>query len=206
MLLGFSFGGELALEFSLTYPTLVAALILQAPSVGDPEQTARVQLEGFEAVAQGETTRVTASILQQPLPLTQRLERVWNSVAVETVDRFLFNKGAAAKINRQLWSESGLTNTGDMHKALASQQRISLLERVQKINLPALVMVGRHDKNVGVDLCARLVESMPQASLVVFEHSAHFPDLEEPELYTATIHDFYRNLGPEVSPHKSRSE
>ncbi|HKO24077.1 MAG TPA: alpha/beta fold hydrolase, partial [Chloroflexota bacterium] len=45
--LGYSFGGEVALEYALAHPDRVSKLIVQAPGVGDADQIAYVQLAGF---------------------------------------------------------------------------------------------------------------------------------------------------------------
>lgn len=193
VLLGFSFGGELALEFSLRHPERVIALILQAPSVGSPEERAQVQLKGFKEVARGEASQVIDGILKQPLPPTEQLEKVWTTVDSDTVDLFLFQNQVAAKRNRQLWRESGLVNTGDMHGALLRQRRSPLIDRAASVVVPVLVIVGRHDRNVGVDLSTRLAGVLPQAQLAIFEHSAHFPEMEEPGLYAKTVRGFCRN-------------
>jgi proline iminopeptidase len=42
--LGFSFGGELALEYALAHPERAEKLILQSPTAGDWERLYRVQL------------------------------------------------------------------------------------------------------------------------------------------------------------------
>ena len=191
ILLGFSFGGELALEFSLAHPTTVRALVLQAPSVGTARQIAQVQLEGFESVAQNDLLNDIRSVREQPLSETKKLDMVWQLVDTDAVDRFLFHNPGVAKMNRRLWEESGLVNTGDMHRELKRQNRQSLLERVHKLNLPTLVLVGRYDKNVGVNLCAELAALMPKAEPVIFENSAHFPEMEEPELYTLAVRDSF---------------
>ncbi|MCM3734356.1 alpha/beta fold hydrolase [Bacillus cytotoxicus] len=51
-LLGYSFGGQLSLEYALAYPNRVETLLLQAPSSGDYEHSYHIQLTGFEKVAQ----------------------------------------------------------------------------------------------------------------------------------------------------------
>ncbi|MBI5568089.1 MAG: alpha/beta fold hydrolase [Chloroflexi bacterium] len=198
-LLGFSFGGELALEYALAHPEHVERLIIQSPTLGRrigapglfDERTACVQLYGFQLVAYGEVARVVGDILNTNDSLTARLDQVWQNVDTETVDRFLFHNHAAAKLNRRLWSESGLINTGYMLAALTQQTADTpLLDRIAVLSVPALVVVGLYDRNTGVEACRDAATRLPTARLMVFEHSAHFPEMEEPDRYAATIREF----------------
>lgn len=197
--LGFSFGGELALEYALAHPAHVERLIVQAPTLGRPvgsigfftERTACVQLHGFQQVAYGEVARVVGDIIDMDETLVARLDLVWQNVDTETVDRLLFHNRAAAKLNRRLWSESGLINTGYMLAALAQQSAdVPLLDRLAALNVPTLVMAGLYDRNTGVEACRDVASMLPQGRLLIFEESAHFPDMEEPDRYAAAVRAF----------------
>ena len=193
ILLGFSFGGELALEYALAYPQSVYKLILQAPSIGigRNERQACVQLYGFQTVASDEFADKIKQIINEPEPADDRLEKVWNVVDTETVDRFLFHNRKMASLNRRLWDESGLINTGLMHRALANQPAdVPLLERIHRIPTPTLVMVGLYDRNIGIEICRDVSMGIAKAKLVIFEHSAHFPDIEETEKYADVVQRF----------------
>lgn len=191
--LGFSFGGELALEYALAYPQHTLRVIAQAPGASVPLHTTLVQLAGFALVAGGDTGEAIRRLAMgsEPDPET-RLREVWSLADTTTVDRFLFHQPEAARRNRQLWQESGLANTGAMARALAKHpaQRPLLVERVGDITQPTLILVGLHDRNSGVDANRNLQARMPQGQLVVFAHSAHFPDIEEPERYAEIVRDF----------------
>lgn len=196
-LLGFSFGGELALRYALEHPAAVEKLILQAPSDMGSEHQGWVQLHGFCSVAQGEVRGHIAEVLALADPPKDKLERVWALVDTPTVDWFLFHNQAATRLNRDLWNQSGLTNSGDIHRALAVQPRESLLLRagVAELSIPTLLLVGLYDRNVGVDYVRDLSETLPNSRLEVFDRSAHFPDIEEPEKYAETVRRFIGGSG-----------
>ena len=197
--LGFSFGGELALEYTLAYPNNVEKLIVQAPSLGRGERIgsffnermACAQLYGFKTVAHGEIAKRIQEILKTQVSSEGRLEKVWEAVDTETVDRFLFHNAEVAKLNRKLWQKSGLVNTGKMFKALAKQPRgMPLIDRIHLIPVPTLVIIGLFDRNVGLESCRDVATLIPKAHLAVFEHSAHFPDMEETDKYAQTVQSF----------------
>lgn len=189
--LGFSFGGELAAEYALAHPDRVERLILQAPSIASPLRTA-TQLMGFELVAEGELRQRVRAIARGPGTPEERTARVWDLVDTATVDRLLFHQAEAARLNRRLWQESNLPNTGAMHRALQQQPRrpVPLFDALPAIAVPTLVLAGLYDRNVGAEACRDVAASLPQAELVIFERSAHFPDIEEPERYAASSRRF----------------
>jgi proline iminopeptidase len=168
--LGYSFGGEVALEYALAHPDRVSKLIVQAPGVGDADQIAYVQLAGFTLVAREEDKNAVQQILAADGSPQDRLAKVWQAVDRETVDRFLFHNRDAARLNRQLWQESGLVNTGQMERALARQPRSSpsLQERLPLVRVPTLVIVGLYDRNSGVDVNRDVATLIPHAALALF--------------------------------------
>ncbi|MGG2095079.1 alpha/beta fold hydrolase [Bacillus sp. S13(2024)] len=190
-LLGYSFGGQLSLEYALAYPNRVETLLLQAPSSGDYEHTYQVQLAGFEKVAPKEIKQQIQHVQRLPISLKEKYDMVWSIVDTKTVDRLLFHDEKYAKHNRSLWEESGLTNTGLMGKALfQSSPSIPLKERTSQIAASSLFLVGKHDRNTGMEMTKELAGNMPNTVLALFEHSAHFPDIEETETYAMIVKQF----------------
>lgn len=99
----------------------------------------------------------------------------------------------AAEVHR-LEAESGKRNTGKMFRVLLGTpyRRPAFVHDLRKLSVPALVMVGAHDRNVGVDVSHEIADALSQAQYVVFGTSAHFPEMEEPEKYASTVMDFLR--------------
>ena len=96
-----------------------------------------------------------------------------------------------AKLNRDLWEESRLVNTGKMAKALfRSQPFIPLLDRVENIKTRTLLVVGKYDRNTGVKMSEDLAKAISCSHLVIFEQSAHFPDIEEEDEFSRVIWEF----------------
>lgn len=192
--LGYSFGGELALEYAAAHPERVEKLILQAPTVGDWERTQQVQIKSFQAIVSPEIAQKIREIEREDKPLEERWNKVWNTVDTKTVDRLLFFNESAAQQNRELWEQSKLKNTGQMYRALIKQPppEKPLMERVRSLNVPTLILIGLYDRNVGVDLARDLASVLANSSLVLFEKSGHFPDAEETEKYVQTIRTFFK--------------
>jgi proline iminopeptidase len=189
-LLGYSFGGELAMEYTIAHPERVEKLFLQAPSINDTERLGYIQTFGFSQIAVGEIKQKITAVLELQEQVDQRLNKIWGMVDAKTVDCLLFHNEEYAILNRSLWGESKLKNTGLMFAAIQKQKRDPLLERVGQIQQKTLFLVGLHDRNTGVELSRDLMSKMPNAQIEIFFNSAHFPDIEETEKYAEVVRKF----------------
>jgi proline iminopeptidase len=192
-LLGFSFGGQLALEYAVRHPDRVEGMILQAAPNGDLRRLAAIQTWGFASVLKGDAAKKLEALQSEPiLSPSKRMEEVWSLADADAVDRFLFHDPKHAARNRTLWEQSGHRNSGLMLKALFADTApgSTMRFKLRQLNVPALIIVGRYDRNVGLDMERDLASALPNSRLVIMPNSAHFPDLEEPESYACEVKRF----------------
>ena len=193
-LLGFSFGAELALEYAAAYPQSVRRIVAHAPASIFGSRIAGVQLQGFAAVAAPEIGNEVERIVQTSKTLEEALERVWSVMDAATVDRFLFQDANAAKRNRDSWLEfdTQFQPTGAMARAFQWLPRDPnhALEVLPKVQAQTLVLTGRFDRNGGAQLNREVANLLANSSFTVFEHLAHFPDIEETSLYCKIVSNF----------------
>jgi proline iminopeptidase len=52
------------------------------------------------------------------------------------------------------------------------------------------VLAGRHDRTCSVPAAEAMAAGLPDAELVVFEHSGHMAFVEESDAYVAAVRDF----------------
>ena len=66
-------------------------------------------------------------------------------------------------------------------------------ERLHELTVPTLFLCGRYDEATPAATAwyQRLVAG---SELVIFEHSSHMPQLEEPERYVQVVRDFLRRV------------
>jgi proline iminopeptidase len=64
--------------------------------------------------------------------------------------------------------------------------------RLESIKVPFLVIAGRHDGIVLPALTLQFKRYAPQAKFVMFEHSGHYPFVEEPSLFVKTVEGFLK--------------
>ncbi|HDR4423195.1 TPA: alpha/beta fold hydrolase [Bacillus cereus] len=190
-LLGYSFGGQLCLEYALKYSGNVKRMVLQAPLLDDFDDMYIVQVEGFLKVTKGKMKEQILIISKSEISLKEKYNQVWSIVDTETVDRLLFKNEEFAKLNRSLWEESKLNNTGKMSKVIfEAKPALPLIERLKELKTATLVIAGAHDYNTGVGMSIKITSELKNSKLVIFENSAHFPDIEETEEVCEKVIDF----------------
>jgi proline iminopeptidase len=193
-LLGFSFGAELILEYAAKYPQHVRRIVAQAPASIFGSRIVMVQLNGFLLVADAVSRAEFQKIIALHSDPHEALAQIWAAADEATVDRFLFQNAEFAKRNRDSWIEFGeqFKSSGAMARAFHWLPRdlYRALEVLPKVSAPALVLTGLFDRNGGVDLNRDVSELLPDSRFQVFLQSAHFPDIEETNLYDHVVTDF----------------
>jgi proline iminopeptidase len=72
-----------------------------------------------------------------------------------------------------------------------------LLQRVEQVEIPVLILHGRHDP-IPLEASEALARALPDARLVVLEHSGHVPYVEEPETLFREIERFLETAPVQV--------
>jgi pimeloyl-ACP methyl ester carboxylesterase len=68
--------------------------------------------------------------------------------------------------------------------------RLDSRARLGAVRAPALVLAGRCDPQLPPDCAQELARGLPNAHLVVFARSGHYPFVEEPDAFWASIDRF----------------
>lgn len=92
-----------------------------------------------------------------------------------------------------------LTSPGGRHALLATARCLpppdirEIVAQYPRIDVPALLIWGRHDTIVPVDVGRRLNEALPQSGLVLLDDAGHMPTEEVPAETIAAITDFLKS-------------
>ena len=65
-----------------------------------------------------------------------------------------------------------------------------LRPQLEKINVPTLIIVGRHDFITNVEMAKEMAARIPNAQMEVFEESGHYGFVEEPEKFYRVVKEF----------------
>jgi pimeloyl-ACP methyl ester carboxylesterase len=68
--------------------------------------------------------------------------------------------------------------------------RLNYRDRLKEIHAPTLICVGRYDPQAPVGCSEELANGIPNARLAIFEHSGHYPFIEERDRFEQTVAEF----------------
>ncbi len=77
-----------------------------------------------------------------------------------------------------------------------NQATYDITDRLHEIAVPTLVTAGRHDWITPLEANEEIAEGIPNAELVVFEHSGHSPQEEERERWLEVVGAFLARVVP----------
>ena len=174
---GCSMGGGAVLDFALSYPERVAALVLVGSAIGGFDPGVEPPEEWDELVAADE-----AGDLEQVSELEVRM---WVDGPGQGMDR------VEPEI-RDLVREMNLIALQNEASELGEELDLEppAADRLPEIQSPTLVIIGDLDQPrtiQGADLLAR---SIPSALKVTMSGVAHLPNMERPEEFDRIVLDF----------------
>jgi pimeloyl-ACP methyl ester carboxylesterase len=169
-LLGTSWGGMLALEHTLACQPTVVSLVLSSSLASAAEWTAEVKrlldaiaLDDDAARARELGARHVYRGEDRPELRAMRAER-------------------SALVYEAMWGPNEWTVVGAL-------RGWDVRDRLDEIRIPTLVLRGAYDLSTPA-IAKTLLDGIPQAKEVVFEHSSHVPVLEETDRYVAAVRAF----------------
>src|SRR5215213_912894 len=170
--LGYSYGGCIALEYALRYPEHLSHLILL--------DTAPTFDYGEEIEANARRKGATQEQLEALESSADNEEEFWHSLKL--MEPLYFHTYDADLAERVLGKTIVSLEAGDAGDAGdAITQEWDLTPRLGEISAPTLVLVGRDDFISPPSLANRMHEGIPNSELIIFEKSGHFTHVEEPE-------------------------
>ena len=179
-LLGISFGGLIALDFTLAYPDCVKALVLGAPSISGASPSERIR-QFWEA----EDAALEKGDLEEATELNLKLwvdgpHREANQVSAEVRD--LVREMQLAIFKKEIPDDVEEINLDP-----------PAIERLGEVKVPVQVMVGELDLEEKLELADRLVREMPDCQKVVIPDVAHMLNMEKPDDFNQGVLDFLSN-------------
>lgn len=191
-LFGHSWGGALAIEYTLKHPEKVASLTLASPLISSKIWVAdakrlisELPLETQKAILMHEEQNTTDSIEYKNAMdvfynhFVFRL-KTWPENLKYSFDHFNFD------IYKTMWGVNEFTVTGN----LKDYDRIHDL---QSLNIPVLLTGGKFDEATPETL-KKAVALLPQGKLIIYDNSAHFAFINEEKRYLKDLTIFLESV------------
>ena len=175
-IVGNSMGGHSAVAFALANRTRVGKLILMGGGTGGPSQFVPMPTEGIK--------------LLQGLYREPTIENLKKMMAVFVFDPSSMTEELfQARLDNMLARKDHLEN---FVKSLAAnpKQFPDQGPRLGEITAPTLVIWGRDDRFVPMDVGLRLIWGMPNAELHIFNRCGHWAQWEHADKFNRMVLDF----------------
>ncbi|WNC88858.1 alpha/beta fold hydrolase [Paraburkholderia sp. FT54] len=175
-IVGNSMGGHSAVAFALANPERVGKLVLMGGGTGGPSQFVPMPTEGI---------KLLQALYREPT--LDNLKRMLNV--------FVFDTGTLTEELMQTRLANMLARRDHLEnfvKSLAAnpKQFPDVGHRLSEIAAPALVIWGRDDRFVPMDVGLRLVWGMPNADLHVFGRCGHWAQWEHAAKFNQMVLEF----------------
>ena len=189
-ILGHSWGGQLAMEYALTQPAGLASLVL-ADSLASASQwaaeTARLVSLLPEDVQQVIRDHEAAGSTDSPeyQEAMKAFSRRHGGGHIDPKPEWVkraFGKIEDNEVYLTMWGPSEFCVTGTLRDW-------DITDRLGEIRVPTLVIGGRYDEATPT-ITETIHRGIPGSEWVIFEHSAHFPHIEETERYLQVLDGF----------------
>lgn len=189
IVLGWSHGGMIAMQFAATYPDSLSKLILFDTTayfgefLGDIEGA--VQAFKKERWFKKSFAALKAEWAGQ-YKTDEDMSRLWAEEMKFYFKKFDERAQAYHERTKDLPVRIASLKTFNDREAAT----LDLRPHLRKIGVPTLIIVGRHDFITNVAMAEEMAKHIPDARLVIFEDSGHYAFVEEPENFYRVIKEF----------------
>jgi len=186
---GGSYGGFMSMEYAIRYPDRVTAVVLRDTSADNgnahlarenalASDRVTIDMEKFDRIDEG---RVRDD---------DDLRDCWREIL--PLYDFHYDPAAVEK------KVQATPYRYEAHNYAFSKNlpNYDLKPLLPSVTVPTLITVGRADWITPVSCSETIASLIPNSELVVFEESGHSPQIEEAELWTATVRRFLHRVAP----------
>lgn len=178
VMMGCSMGGGLAMDFALTYPSRVKALVMvgSGPSGLELDVPAPSKFADAEKAFEAGDLDLVAEIETQ----------IWFDGHDRTPDQ------VNQAMRKLLWEMDRLALSHEVRqlgKRLPNTQTPAF-DRLGDLKIPVLVIVGAHDTPYILAAADYMTERIPSARKVIIEDAAHLPNMDHPAEFQGIVEAF----------------
>jgi proline iminopeptidase len=189
IIMGWSHGGMVAMQFAFTYPDSLSKLILFDTSAYFGEFLGDIEGAVQEFKHEPWFEKSFAALKAEwagDYKTDEDMARLWAEEMKFYFKKFDKRAEAYHKRTKDLPIHIAPLKTFNDKEAAT----VDLRPHLHKIAVPTLVIVGRHDFITNVAMAEEIVKHIPNARLEIFEDSGHYAFVEESEKFYQMIKEF----------------
>lgn len=175
-IIGNSMGAHSTVAFALANPARVGKLVLMGGGTGGPSQFVPMPTEGIKLIG---------ALYREPT--IENLKRMMNVFVYDPSQ--LTEELFQARLNNMLARRDHLENFVKSSEA-NPKQFPDLGHRLGEIAAPTLVIWGREDRFVPMDVGLRLIGGIPNAQMHIFNRCGHWAQWEHADTFNRMVLDF----------------
>ncbi|HLI13967.1 MAG TPA: alpha/beta fold hydrolase [Alphaproteobacteria bacterium] len=172
-LCGLSMGGRIAQDFHDRHPDRVATLVLCDTFAGFEASFTPEKRAAFVEMR-------TRSLIEGGAPRDM----------APAVARLLMGPQSPAHVYRRLVDSMSALHTESYIKTVMATTMYDKTAALSRIAVPTLLVYGGDDRLTPVKIGRDMAAKIPGARLVVIEGSGHLVNIEQPDIFNATVRDF----------------
>jgi pimeloyl-ACP methyl ester carboxylesterase len=198
-IVGQSFGGGVAMQFSYQFPDLCERLVL-------------VDAGGLGREVNWILRLCTLPGAEYVLPIVFPLfVSDWGESVARFFGRWGFRHPQATEIWRSYQSLTDPENREAFVRTIRAVidpggQSVSAIDRLYLADMPTLIVWGERDRIIPIAHAYKAHEVIPNSRLEVMKGVGHFPQAEEPERFAEILTSFMRTTEPRCYTPKERRE
>lgn len=171
-IIGNSLGGRIALAIAEQHPDRVSRMVLMgSPGVGMQVTDGLKALRSYEPSLENMRRLLLDYFAVDPAIITDELVQIRYEASAETFEAYR----AMFFDPKHAGNELGIT-----------------AEQASRITVPSLLVHGREDKVVPLDVAQQMVRVLPNADLHVFAHCGHWTQIERAADFNEIVAQFLR--------------
>lgn len=178
-LIGNSMGGHSAVAFALAYPQLLGRIILMGGGTGGASPFVPMPTEGI---------KLLQSVYRQPSQ--ENVEKMMDVFVYDPKN--LTPELIAGRLENILINQEHLKNFIKSLE-LNPRQFPDVTDCLSSISAPTLIVWGRNDRFVPMDLGLRLLANIPNSELHVFNNCGHWVQWEHADRFNTLVLDYLKN-------------
>jgi 2-hydroxy-6-oxonona-2,4-dienedioate hydrolase len=187
---GESLGGMVAAHFAIRYPERTRRIVMNTGLLMNRVENDRVGLRDLLERTRKATGELTREAVRARLAWLMHTPET--SVTEELVDirHAIYSQPGRPQVMRKIMEVIAGGLLDDEWTAKYSNP-----EDLRKIECPALILWSRYNPGLQVENAAQALPYLKHGSMVVMEHSSHWPQWEEAELFDKVHIDFLEGRG-----------